>query len=333
MGRILQKKIFMLKKLKTDFLRSRQVYPISQSIHDPTLGTYYFVFNESRVSAGKDQALIQRFDKDGIPLNRTYIDVHEQTDVYFPISIGQMGLSVFHTYLETRADNDRDRFMKFVRWFETHAEPDSRLGIRWMTAVPLPQYRNPGPWASAFSQSRAISILLRGYQLTGEKRLLGLAEKALIPFTFDVRDGGVTALTKWGPFYEEYPAEVPTLVLNGMIFSLCGLHDFVRVNPDHQLASELFQKGVQTVRDILPEFDMGFWSKYNLCKAEWYPEVDPATMGYQRLHATQLEMLAKLTGDTFFETAARRFRKQDQPINWARMFFIKYRALKKLKRI
>ncbi len=46
-----------------------------------------------------------------------------------------------------------------------------------------------------------------------------MAEKALISFTKSVEDGGVTSFTKWGPFYEEYTAEVPTLVLNGMIFS------------------------------------------------------------------------------------------------------------------
>ncbi|MCK5076947.1 MAG: hypothetical protein KAR38_11260, partial [Calditrichia bacterium] len=34
-----------------------------------------------------------------------------------------------------------------------------------------------------------------------------------------------------GPFYEEYTAEYPTLVLNGHIFALFGICDFVRAFP------------------------------------------------------------------------------------------------------
>ena len=100
----------MLKKLGRDLLRKKDQYPICQDMHNPVLGYYYFVFEESRVSAGKDQALIKKFDANGIPINKTYIDVTDKDYVYFPISIGQMGLSIFHTYLRTKDENDKNRF-------------------------------------------------------------------------------------------------------------------------------------------------------------------------------------------------------------------------------
>lgn len=323
----------MQRKLWTDLKRDRQVYPLARDMTSESLGEYYFVFQEDRIFSGKDQALIRQFDENGIPLNATYIDVKGQDLVYFPISIGQMGLSVFHTFLKSRKKEDRERFLKFVDWFFDHAESDPDLGARWMTHVSLPQYRNPGPWQSAFSQSRGISILLRGYQLTGEKKYADLAESALLPFTKRVSEGGVTSLTPWGPFFEEYTAEVPTLVLNGKVFALCGLADFVRVFPRNPLARDLYEQGIQTLRNILPKFDLGYWSRYNLCVAGWYPELDPATIGYQRLHGTQLEMLYKLTGDSVFRDYAGIFRSQDKPKNWIRMFGIKYRVLKKLNRV
>ena len=323
----------MLKKLGRDLLRKKDQYPICQDMHNPVLGYYYFVFEESRVSAGKDQALIKKFDANGIPINKTYIDVTDKDYVYFPISIGQMGLSIFHTYLRTKDENDKNRFLKFCDWFCENVEINEKTGARWLTDVFLPQYQNPGPWQSAFSQSRGISILLRGYQLTQNHKWADIAQKALIPFSLPVAEGGVTSFTKWGPFYEEYTATEPTMVLNGMIFALCGLHEFTRVFPDNEQAKKFFNEGIETLEKILPEYDLGFWSKYNLCRASWHPETDPATISYQRLHITQLKMLYQLTGKEIFSRYAKIFESQDTLFNALRMYHIKFKALKKIGRL
>ena len=323
----------MLDKFITDLRQPKYRYNISEDIHSENLGYYYFEFDEKRVSQGKDQKLLSKFDENGIPINSTYIDVDDKEFVYFPITIGQVGLAVFHTYLNTKSEEDKRRFLKFVDWFYDNAEIQDDLGVRWLTEVSLPQYHNPGPWQSAFSQSRGISILLRGYQLTQNKKYADMAEKALISFTKPSDCGGVTSFTEWGPFYEEYTASVPTLVLNGMIFSLCGIYDFVRVFPENELAKKLFDDGIATLKNILSNYDLGYWSRYNFCKAKWYPEVDPATIGYQRLHITQIEMMYKLTGEEIFKIYATKFRKQDTFLNAIKMYKIKYKALKKINRI
>lgn len=323
----------MFKKLVADFKTPKERYPIATDLHTSNLGEYYFVFREERVSVGKDQALIKKFDENGIPINKTYIDVTDKEYVYFPISIGQMGLAVYHTYLETNSEKDKQRFLKFADWFFDHADVSEELGVRWLTEVKLPAYHTPENWQSAFSQSRGISILLRAYQLTGNKAFAEMAEKALIPFTKSIEKGGITAFTDWGPFYEEYTAEVPTLVLNGKIFALCGLYDFVRVFPENKLARKLFDDGVETVKRILPQYDMGFWSRYNLCEAAWYPKVDPSTIQYQKLHVTQLKMLFQLTGEKTFDSYAKKFQRQLTYLNAFRMYFVKFRALKKLGRL
>lgn len=323
----------MLKKLLRDLRRSESIYDIPQDLTSAKLGYYYFNFVEKRISAGKDQQLIQKFDADGIPVNRTYIDVTEKDYVYFPISIGQMGLAVFHTWLQSGAGTDRERFLKFPQWYAHHAQLSDTLGARWLTDVPLPQYKNPGPWQSAFSQSRAISIMLRGWQLTGEERYAELAERALRSFTMPVAEGGVTSFTEWGPFYEEYTAAVPTLVLNGMVFSLCGIYDFIRVFTENNLARKIFDDGIETLVNILPKYDLGFWSRYNLCRADWHPQIDPATIGYQRLHVTQLTMLHRLTGKEIFRQYAQKFRTQDTWSNRIKMYLLKYKSLKKIGRL
>ncbi len=330
-----KKKIFMLNKLWVDLCSPKQHYEITEDLHSQQLGEYYFLFEESSVSTGKKQRLIKQFDENGIPINKTYVDVADKEYVYFPISIGQMGLAVFHTYLKSNNEKDKNRFLKFVDWFadENNFDFNSELGARWLTDVSLPQYKNPGPWQSAFSQSRAISILLRGYQLTHNIKYAELAEEGLKSFLAAYNKGGVTVFTEEGPFYEEYTSTVPTLVLNGMIFSLCGVYDFVRVFPDNNTARNIFNDGINTLEKILPKFDMGFWSKYNLCNAAWYPEVDPATIGYQRLHINQLKMVYALTKKQVFKEYQNIFSEQDTLTNALRMYKVKFSALKKIGRL
>jgi len=332
MKSIKNKYIFFLLRILKDIFNPIQ-YKIANNLHSKNLAEYYFLFSEKQMENQKGGQKSIVYDKDGISLNPTYIDVKDKSFVYFPITIGQVGLAVFHTYLKTKSEEDKNRFLKFADWFYQNAEVTKKLGVRWLTDVSLPQYKNFNVWQSAFSQSRGISILLRAYQITNDDKYAKMAEKALIPFTKSVTEGGVTSFTKWGHFYEEYTAEVPTLVLNGMIFSLCGIYDFVRVFPKNKVARKIYEDGIQTLKNILPEYDLGYWSRYNLCKADWYPEIDPATIGYQRLHITQLDLMYRLTKNEIFNLFTEIFRKQDNIINALKMYFIKYKALKKIGRL
>ena len=323
----------MAKKLYQDLTRGKNFYSISEDVTSEILGGYYFLFDEDRVRTGKDQALITDFDQDGIPLNKSYIDVENDNLIYFPISIGQMGLSVFHTYLKTKADYDLKRFLKFADWYKNNVHIDKILGARWLSDVPLPQYRNPGPWQSAFAQSRAISILLRGYQATSNEEYKELAEKALIPFTKSVSEGGVMSETEWGPFYEEYTAKMPVLVFNGHIFSLFGVYDFVRVFPDNQIANSIFSLGYDSLVNSLNFYDLGNWTRYNYCQAEFYPKVDTATLSYQRLHILLLRVIYKIKNHNFIQKTISKWDNQINFINIMKSYKNKYFELKKLNRV
>jgi heparosan-N-sulfate-glucuronate 5-epimerase len=332
MKSIKNKYLFFILRFWKD-ITNPTIWEIARDLHSKTLGEYYFLFKESSMENQKGGQKSIIFDSDGIPMNPTYVDVKDKDYVYFPITIGQVGLAIFHTWLESGNEQDKERFMKIVNWFYNNARQDKKLGTLWMTEVALPQYKNPGPWQSAFVQGRAISNLLRGYQLSGNYKFATMAEEALVSFQYPVEQGGVSSFTTFGPFYEEYTATVPTLVLNGMIFALCGVHDFVRVFPQNELARKIFEDGINTLKNILPEFDLGFWSRYNICQAPFYPGIDPATITYQHLHITQLNMLYLLTGDSIFKDYAIKFRKQIAPLNIFKMYITKYKFLKKVGRL
>lgn len=244
-----------------------------------------------------------------------------------------MGLAVYHTYLQTQNELDLERFLKFAKWYINNANYDEKLGARWITNVSLPAYKNPGHWQSAFVQSRGISILLRAYQVTKNHKYAEVAEKALYSFKITVSEGGVVSYTEWGPFYEEYTALVPVLVFNGHIFSLFGILDFHRAFPENELAKNLFESGFETILNCLPDFDLGFWSRYNYCTAEFYPPIDPATLGYQRLHILLLKVLNKIRTDEILVNYINRWENQIKLSNYIRSSFLKYKTLKMLNRI
>lgn len=327
----IQKIFFMIKKFKKDISRDRNIYHIAEDLHSNKLGEYYFIMTEEQMRAGHSQEY--SFDSEGIPIIPTYIDVAEKKMIYYPISIGQYGLAIWDTYLKTASADDLARFLIIAQWFYKNRIDDETLGSYWVTDVEKPAYHMAKGWKSAFSQARAINILLRAGQVTHNAAFEQVAERALCPFLYSVSDGGVTTYTDCGPFYEEYPAQEPTLVLNGMIFSLCGIYDYIRLHPDHRTANKIFNEGLQTLKNILTRYDLGYWSKYSLCESSYHPPIDPSTIGYHYLHIVQLRLLHLLTNQEIFDTVSKRWSSYVNYRNIVRMYWMKYRALRKMKRL
>ena len=190
----------MIKKIFFDIFLSNINLQISKNNESKILGYYYFKFIENPKVLNRQ---IKKLDKDGIPLNASYVDVEDKNKLYYyPISIGQYGLAVYHSYLDNKSDEKRDYFLRIAEWFYNNRIEDEKLGVYWETDTPKPEYHIYKPWMSAFSQSRGLSILLRAWQITGDDKYLDSCKKALIPFTYDILDGGVTANLKVEkPFY------------------------------------------------------------------------------------------------------------------------------------
>lgn len=335
MANRIQKIAFMMKKLSKDVHRGKEIYAEAEDVHSELLGEYYFVMDEGKLRAGYSQNF--SFDKDGIPMIPTYIDVEDSRLVYYPISIGQFGLAVFHTYLKSKKEADLARFLQIAEWFCQNDINEERLGIHWLTEVPKPEYRIDRPWPSAFTQSRAISVLMRAFQSTKTAKYRDFATAALKIFTISALEGGVTSFTAQGPIYEEYPAPFPTMVLDGSIFSLFGLYDYVRAmdegSPEARMAAELFESGAAALAGILPHYDLGYWIRYNLCQEDFYPGIDPATVMYFRMILAQLNILHRITGNEEFARIRAKWQQYDRFGSILRMYFLKYRALRQLNRV
>jgi heparosan-N-sulfate-glucuronate 5-epimerase len=328
---------FMINKLRVDLFGKKIPYDISAFTNGPELTYYYFNFKDNPKKLNR---LIAGFDKEGIPLNRAYIDVERPSLHYYPITIGQYALAVFHSFLADGDEQRKQHFLRIADWFVHNCNASEEQGNYWLTDVPKPEYKVAEPWKSAFVQSRALSVLLRAWQITSNSQYLEIAKRALIPFTRDIREGGVTANLKEGhPFYEEYVAAEPTMVLDGHIFSLFGLHEFTRaVAPridlqHHNLARELFINGIESLLYFLPAYDMGYGLRFNLCRMAHYPQVDPCTVGYLRLVTAQLNVLAQITDNTHINKWYQKIKQYDRPAHVLRIYKLKYHALKQLNRL
>ena len=95
----------------------------------------------------------------------------------------------------------------------------------------------------------------------------------------------------------------------------------------------MFQDGIHALKGVLPQYDLGFWIKYNLCNQHFYPKPDQATIVYFRIINAQLHLLYRMTGEAYFQEYAAKWKEYDRPFNIIRMYWLKYKALRKLNRL
>ena len=324
----INKLVFYLKKIYKDFTDPLK-YEVTDEYLKKDLKYYYFLFDEEVLLKGGSQEF--SFDKEGIPIIPEYIDISmgkEKKFHYFPISIGQYGLAIYHTFLNEENEENKERFLKIVKWFSENQKEDGT----WRASVPVPKFTLEKNWASGMAQSRGISILLRGYQLTSNELYKKQAEKALDVFEIKVESGGILDFYKGNPYYEEYPSkpEAPH-VLNGMMFALFGLHEFSRMGNDR--AKQLFDQGIKTLEKTLSEYDLGFWTKYDVADEVFNSErdINSCTAHYHNIHIKQLEVLYNITKNEIIKEYFEKWKRyENNKVNLLRAYFIKLKFLRQI---
>jgi heparosan-N-sulfate-glucuronate 5-epimerase len=149
-------------------------------------------------------------------------------------------------------------------------------------------------WISAMSQGLAISVLVRAYYITKNKKFLRIAYDASKIFKIDIEFGGVSTTVNKSVFYEEYPAYPLVHVLDGFIFSLLGLYDLYLVEKNNSIKI-LFKAGSDSIENNFSIWDhKKKWSFYGtrglLC-----------TPKYNKLNSVLLNALFNITNKDKFK--------------------------------
>jgi len=233
---------------------------------------------ETHLEAGSFAPL----DAHGIPVAH-YLHADNQ---YNPTRVAGYGLALFNRFRRTRCPEVRSRFLNVADWFAR--QEDGRFEYRYWIQELAP------PWVSAMAQGQGISILTRGYRLTGRAGYLETALRAMAPFHDRIPQGGVRSHPDEGfDFLEEFPTRNPFHTLNGFLYAVIGILDLTELRPE--AGAKLRFDRILKALDHLDRWTVPGWSLYDLHQAGGHPCV--ATVPYHRMHITQLRYLSARLGD------------------------------------
>ncbi len=238
-------------------------------------------------------------DENGVPLLNYGGNIGKQ---YNPIAIAQYGLGNFNLYKQTGNQIFKKKATIQANWMvENLIENDKGIPV-WMHNFDWNYVEKlKAPWYSGLAQGQGISLLVRIYKETKDKKYRDTVEKAFISLKTEVTNGGVLLTDKEGNIWiEEYLVSTPSHVLNGFIWALFGVYDYFLLFKEKD-TKELFDGFVETLIKNLTQYDLGYWSLYDLSDDGLR---NIASHFYHQLHIVQLNIMYNLTEIDFFKECA-----------------------------
>ncbi|XP_041966430.1 glucuronic acid epimerase a [Alosa sapidissima] len=205
----------------------------------------------------------------------------------------------------------RAAFLCASRWLLRHQDERGGWPI-WVARRLGEGFRplEPG-WYSAMAQGQAMSTLVRAYLLTHDPAFLSAALRATGPLKRTVDQHGVRAvfMNKFD-WYEEYPTTPSSFVLNGFIYALIGLYDVAETAGDKlgREAEVLFSRGIESLKAMLPLFDTGSGTVYDLRHFVLGTAPNVARWDYHTTHINQLQLLASFHSTPIFRDYLKRWK-------------------------
>jgi len=251
-------------------------------------------------------------DADGVPVNT----LSNGRKIQFPILITQKALGHWDQWLVKKDDSDKLQFLTLCNWLLAHQD-ESGGWDTWQVIKGEPDLKY-----SAMTQGQALSVLLRAFETTNDPKFQQTAKKAVNLFLRPVEENGVTCFEDNGVFLEEFPSQQRNTVLNGWIFALFGLYDYLLVFDDARI-KDMFDRSIGTLTRNLYIYDSGYWSYYD-CQGRL------SSPFYHNLHIGQLKALCLISNDPTFKKYHQRWCVfQDRFLNKIHAFVVK--AFQKLR--
>ena len=273
-----------LVKKWTNMVLGKSIYHVNQGVgvlysKDSVAGFY----NDLREKVHKRD--------DSLDIPQTVTD--DGQTIFFPIEIAQYGLGAYDIYLE----NKEDKFLSIAKscadWLYENQEEQGG----WKTFA----YIYPDHPYSSMAQSEAACLFMRVYMQTGEDRLLTAAKKAIDFMLVPLEGGGCTKYDGDDVYLCEHTDPSRTVVLNGWIFSLWCLYDYVKITADKEIDA-VYSRTLATMERTIPLYDCKYWSYYDRSKRLTSPF-------YHKLHIAQLDVMYDITGHAVYDEYSKKWLK------------------------
>lgn len=246
------------------------------------------------------------FDKDGIPLVE-----YDWGIVYVPTTAFHWGLLSYSKWLMTSNISYFEDAQKVAKWAIVNQTEFGTWDWNFdYTFSDGSAGKLLSGWPSAMTQGLGMSFLSRMYHSTGDSDYLEASIKAIKPFQFNVKDGGVKReINNQNNWYELYPTPSKgSYVLNGFLYSLIGLYDNWKTLNSVE-SKVLYDNGIETLKQTIGYFDLGCASSYDILHFNNFltpPNV--ARKAINNLHVSLLSIL-NIIEDNSFQEIQNRFYK------------------------
>ncbi len=263
---------------------------------DKELSKYYHDYTPAIIHIENEE--YARLDSDGLPF---FFDNGES--YYSPVLIIQYGLMCYdlmHDGIDT--EKNLEKFYKCVSWLEKEKK-NFKDAYVWPN-MPNKQYELDNGWISGMYQGQAISLYLRAYQHSNYDDYLSTSTKIFAFFKYDYSEGGVKRIDEKGfVWFEEYPTNKPSYVLNGFIYTVFGILDFYRVTKNEE-AKILYESCINTLLGNIKKYDVWYWSIYDQLKKQL------VSYYYQKnVHIPLMKILFGLTNNNIFNHYANKWER------------------------
>ena len=173
-------------------------------------------------------------------------------------------------------------------------------------------------WTSGMDQGMALSVFARAYAIDKDKKWLDAGNKVLkflqTPYPYGPKSTlkDLDQSLSGRVFFLEYPVEPNVFTLNGYMFTLLGLYDWATETNSAE-ADKLFKDGIETLDKILPYYDLGTFSAYDLSYITHsrlpylQPRAPHIAPRYHAIHIAQLRALSSVTEDKFLSDRAEKW--------------------------
>lgn len=244
------------------------------------------------------------FDEDGVPKVK-----YGDEFFYNPVTISQYALTRYGDYLAGNEESLSDFIVAVDRLLDLQDDTGAfRYNFSWRYYLSNEIYE-PG-WVSGMAQGQSLSVLARAYHVTSDEKYLEAGNKAVEFLVLPVEEGGtLSTLEDLDPslkdyiFFEEYISVPNNYTLNGYMFTLLGLYDWKVLSEEVQndsIAGEYFELGIKTLINILPYYDIGGFSAYDLGHITFEKEPHVG-VGYHAVHIYLLHALYSVTEEKWLK--------------------------------
>ena len=284
--------------------------------------TYFYL--DWRGDLATDKAVQKAMSPDSILSGRGDV-LFEGVPRHDPLRVIQASLGLHDRLLDRWTPEGERLLRKQIDWLCDEAAVVLPSGIRvWPQFYTFERYGLVGPWISALTQGQAISLLVRAASFTGDSAYAAQAHQAVRAFT----EPGLPIVWRGANgeiFFEEYPCDPPSHVLNGCLLAWLGLWDWARYSGDAQVRA-LCLGSLNHVRQRVPAYELGDWTRYDVHQER------PTSPVYQEIHAALAAALFAITQDAFWDERAGRWRAAaEDPLARSAVFFRVLKAKVKAK--